>query len=140
MPPLDEKKVVEHNRSARFNERKESLIKDPELADIFKSDLLATQSELHSLEGRLDKIAVLEAQYGNKPVDYDSLHTLLVKVQEALSHVDKGEQKALLQLLIHRAFTYPRISRQKGEPPRRADHSSTSILLSNRFIATWQSL
>lgn len=126
LPLLDEKKVVEQQitkTQRKLKGLKENLMNDPEMADIFKPDLLATQSELQSLQSRLDEIATQEAQYDNKPVDYDSLHTLLAKVQEALNHADKDEQKALLRLLIQS------IHISKDKPSRRESRRIERIIL-----------
>lgn len=126
LPLLDEKKVVEQQIAKiqrKLKSLKEGIMNDPDLADIFKPDLLATQSELHSLQKRLDEIAVSEAQYDNKPVDYDSLHNLLAKVQDALNHADKDEQKALLRLLIQS------IHISKDKPSRRESRHIERIIL-----------
>lgn len=126
LPLLDEKKVVEQQIAKvqrKLKSLKERIINDPDLSDIFKPDLLATQSELHSLQARLDEISINEAQYDNKPVDYDSLHTLLAKVQDALNHADKDEQKALLRLLIQS------IHISKDKPSRRESRRIERIIL-----------
>lgn len=126
LPLLDEKKIVENQiakSKRKLKSLKERLIHDPDLADIFKPDLLETQYELHSLQGRLDEIAVQETQYDNKPVDFDSLHSLLSKVQDALKHADKEEQKLLLQLLIQS------IHISKDKPSRRESRRIERIIL-----------
>ncbi|MGN7384096.1 recombinase family protein [Paenibacillus sp. SAFN-117] len=126
LPLLDEKKAIE-NQIAKVQRKlkslKEKIMIDPELAELFKPDLLATQSELNSLQERLDDITSQEAQYDNKPVDFDSLHTLLTKVQDALQHADREEQKLLLQLLIQS------IHISKDKPSRRESRRIERIIL-----------
>ncbi len=135
LPLLDEKKVVEQQiakAQRKLKSLKEGIMNDPDLADIFKPDLLETQSELQSLQRRLEEITVQETQYDNKPVDYDSLHNLLAKVQDALNHADKDEQKALLRLLIQS------IHISKDKPSRKESRRIERIIL--HFDFTIESL
>jgi site-specific DNA recombinase len=103
IPRLEDQKVLESQigkLQRKIKSVKETILNHPDLADMFKPELLESNSELQAFQRRLEEMQSETSDLDSRPIDYDALFILLSKVQEAIAHAEKDEQKALLRLLV----------------------------------------
>ncbi|WP_159887570.1 recombinase family protein [Paenibacillus puerhi] len=124
-PIVAEKKTVAaelNNINKKMQKIKDNILNDPELAAIFKSDLKETHARQEQLQRHLEALEAELCEQNNKPVDFNSLQTLLNRIQEALLQADAEEQKALLRLMVESIHI-------TKESPRRVGRQITNIKL-----------
>ncbi|PYE48773.1 recombinase family protein [Paenibacillus barcinonensis] len=130
IPRAEEQKVLESQiakQQRKVKGVKDTILNHPDLADMFKPELLKSNSELQALQRRLEEMLSETSDLDSKPIDYDSLFILLSKVHEAIAHAEKDEQKALLRLLVKS------IHISKDKPSRRESRKVEKIVLTFDF-------
>ncbi|TKH46016.1 resolvase [Paenibacillus terrae] len=130
IPRLEDQKVLESQigkLQRKIKSVKDTILNHPDLADMFKPELLESNSELQIFQRRLEEMLSETSDLDSKPIDYDSLFILLSKVQEAITHAEKDEQKALLRLLVKS------IHISKDKPSRRESRKVERIVLTFDF-------
>lgn len=121
-PMLEEKESIESaisKHQTKLKGLKGKVMNDPDLADMFKPELIELQADIANLQKSLELINLGLAEHDTKPVHYDSLKTLLFDFNTTITQTDPDDQKALLRMVVKNILITPEAPKRVGRKIKR---------------------